>query len=109
MEDVVQLCKRVIIISKGRIIYDGNIKELIDRYATNKIVTVTFENDITVDQLSMFGEIIEFDKRRVVLKIPDQKVKENAARILATLPIDDILINEIKVEEIVRHIFQKNR
>ena len=82
MEDVVQLCQRVIIINKGGIIYDGDIQRLIDQYATHKIVTITFKNDIAVDQLTLLGEIVEFDKRRVVLKIPDQNVKENAVRIL---------------------------
>jgi len=109
MEDVVQLCQRVIIINKGGIIYDGDIQRLIDQYATHKIVTITFKNDIAVDQLTLLGEIVEFDKRRVVLKIPDQNVKENAVRILTAFPVDDILIDEIKVEEIIRHIFQTNK
>jgi len=107
MEDVEQLCKRVIIINKGAIIYDGQIQDLIDKYADHKIITVTFKENVSSDSLSDFGEINEFDPKRVVLKVPDQKVKENAAKILSTLPVDDILIDEIEVKEVIRHIFEE--
>lgn len=109
MEDVMQLCKRVIIINEGKIVYDGNIQKLIDQYATHKIITVTFKNSVDREQLKMLGEIMEFEERRAVIKILDQKVRENAARILTSFPVDDILINETKVEEIVSQIFQSSK
>lgn len=108
MKDVEELCRRAIIINKGIIIYDGSIQKLIEQYADHKILKITFKENVPRDLLASFGEIKEFDEKRVVLKIPNERVKEKAAKILTTLPVDDILIDEIEIEEVVRHVFEEN-
>src|SRR5208282_5805674 len=45
MDDVVELCKRVIIIERGQILYDGTLRQVVERYATHKIIRADFGGD----------------------------------------------------------------
>lgn len=105
MEDVERLCKRVIIIDHGRIIYDGRIDNLIDKYVDHKVIKITFLDPVNKNDFSKFGTVKEFSKQRVVLAVPNQKVKEAAAAILTKMPVDDILIDEEELDEIIRKVF----
>ncbi len=109
MEDISQLCKRVIIIDFGKIIYDGQLDDLIKKYANHKLLTVIFANgEITKAQIEVYGEVVEIDTYKAVLKISREQVKNVAAQILSSeLPVDDILIDEVEVDEVIRKIFSK--
>ena len=108
MEDIIQLCKRIIIIDEGRIIYDGSIDALIKEYAPNKMVTVFFEEEIRREALENFGEIYKFDELKAVFKIKRDEVKDAAGKILSSdLPVKDIEISEVDVDSIIRNIFKK--
>lgn len=109
MEDVEALCSRVIMIDHGRILYDGALTELVAQYVDYKLVTLTFTHDILKKDLDMYGEVVEYEKRRVVLKVPHEKVKVAAAALLTKLPVDDMLIGEVPVEEVVRMMFTKQK
>lgn len=109
MEDISQLCKRVIIINLGEIVYDGDFQELIGRYAPHKLLTVTFnETGIRQEDVERFGQLSEFSPYRIVLKVNRDQAKNVASAILSSgLPVDDILIDETDVDEVVRKIFRE--
>jgi ABC-2 type transport system ATP-binding protein len=108
MEDISQLCERVIILDAGRIIFDGRLAELIRTYAHQKVLTVTFAESVPVDsRLEHYGELIEFGPYKAVIRVPRERIKQVAAQLLASdFPVDDILISEVAVDEVVREIFQ---
>ena len=107
MEDVEALCERVVIINHGAIGYDGNLKKLLDEHIDHKILEITFTEKMDKNSLQNFGEIKEFDPKRVVLEVPKNNAKNVAAQMLQTLPVDDILINEVPIDEVIRKIFLK--
>lgn len=107
MEDVQALCERVVIINYGKIIYDGALQRLIDEYANNKILEVTFTEEIVYKDFDKMGRLKEKSKQRIVLEVSKEKVKSVATTILNDFPVDDILINEINVEEVIRNIFTR--
>jgi ABC-2 type transport system ATP-binding protein len=111
MEDISQLCKRVIIINLGEIVYDGDLQALVNKYAPYKLLTVTFNNGgVKKEELERFGEIGEYSQYKVTLKIPRDQVKEIASQILTShLPVDDILIDEPEVDDIIRKIFGERK
>ncbi len=106
MEDVEQLCERVVIINHGSLIYDGALQSLLDKYADQKILEVTFTKTVTKQELSALGKIKEYSPERVVLEVSKNTSKEVAITLLRDFPVDDILINEIPVDEVIRNIFQ---
>jgi ABC-2 type transport system ATP-binding protein len=105
MEDIQALCKRVIVINKGEIIYDGALSKLVKKYANFKVLKLTFLKEVSQADLKVFGKVMRFDPIKVELKVPRAKTTKIAAQILQKLPVDDILIDEIGVEEVVRGLF----
>ncbi len=105
MEDVEELCERVIIINHGELIYDGKLAKLIDGYIDHKILEVTFTEEVAEDRFKEFGTIKEYTKRRVVMEVPKIQAKQVAIQLLNTFPVDDILINEVNIDDVIRKIF----
>ncbi len=108
MEDIRLLCKRVIIINLGTIIYDGDLDTLIKKYATHKSLKVTFSTPLKADkELRSFGEITELSEYEIIWKVPVEKAKTTAAKILSSnLPVEDIVINDDNIDEVIREIFK---
>ncbi|MFH1192569.1 MAG: ABC transporter ATP-binding protein [bacterium] len=110
MEDIEKLCKRVIIIDNGCIMYDGGLDDLIKKHISYKLLTITFNEDgVFKKDVEGFGKIAEFNKYRVKFEVERSRAKDAAARILnSNLPVDDILIDEVEIEEVIRRVFKKS-
>ncbi|MFA6427164.1 MAG: ATP-binding cassette domain-containing protein [Candidatus Magasanikbacteria bacterium] len=109
MEDVEALCKRVVIINHGQVMYDGDLHELINTYVDHKVLEVTFTEDVTRKTFEKMGRIKEYTERRIVLEVPKAEAKKVATKMLSKLPIDDILINEPNIDDVIRTIFQREK
>jgi ABC-2 type transport system ATP-binding protein len=106
MQDIEELCHRVIIIDNGRIFFDGPLSAIIDRFATHKIVGLTFENGADCD-FSGLGEIVERSSDGVRLKVPRAKVAETCREVLSTCKVTDLNVEEPPVEEVIRQLFRE--
>jgi ABC-2 type transport system ATP-binding protein len=104
MQDIEELCHRVLIIDRGKIFFDGPLAEIIDRFSGHKIVSLTFEKQATRD-LSAFGEVIEQTPVSVQLKVPRAKVTETCRQLLGSCHVSDINVQEVPVEEVIRQLF----
>ncbi len=109
MGDVEELCKRIIIIDLGKIIYDGSLEDIIKKYAINKLLTIFFDKPVEKERLIHFGEIKEYDPLKVRLAVPVENSRNAAAHILREFPVEDINIEDPEIETIIRDIFQRNK
>jgi len=107
MRDVEELCKRAIIIDHGRIMYDGALRDLVQKHATHKLIDVQFTQTVAPEACDRFGEIAECDGARATLRVPRDRVPQVAADLLRELPVADISIAETSAEEVVRGLFQE--
>src|SRR3989344_4419267 len=107
MEDIRELCRRVIIINLGKIIYDGNLDDLIKKYAPHKLLKVVFNgNGVCREEVEKFVEIDEFNQYICTIKTKRNEAKNTAIALLSSnLPVDDIIIDEIDVDDVIRQIF----
>jgi ABC-2 type transport system ATP-binding protein len=106
MDDVVELCRRVLIIDKGRILYDGTLSQVVDRYATHKIIRADFEGEhVPANGLDRVGRVIEQSGTRAVLEVPRHDVSQRAAHLLSNFKVADLTIEETPIQDIVRQIF----
>ncbi|MBI4376272.1 MAG: ATP-binding cassette domain-containing protein [Elusimicrobia bacterium] len=105
MDDVVELCPRVLIIELGKILYDGSLEQLISRYAENKFISVIFEREIALGPLANIGRVVANGGLRAVLEVPRREVSRRAAELLGSFPVADLTIEEVSIDEIVRRIF----
>ncbi len=106
MGDVKELCKRAIIIDHGHKIFDGDLQDIIDKYARNKILSIVFSDKVTEKKLSEFGEVKEFEFPKATLLVPRASATKAAAKLLAELPIADVNIEEPAIEVIIRDVFE---
>ena len=106
MEDVKELCKRVIIIDHGKIIYDGLLGDIVKKLATHKKITVIFESDVDPKQLDAIGEIKEYNFPKVVISVERGASNVAAAELLQKFPVADINIEEPDIEDIIRQVFK---
>lgn len=106
MDDVKELCKRVIVIDHGKIIYDGQLDKLVQKFATYKKITVVFDEYVDPKKLSELGEIKEFIYPRLVLNLDRKKTNSVAANLLKNFPVADINIEEPEIEDIIRKVFK---
>ena len=58
MKDVVALCRRVVIIAQGRIIYDGSLSGIIDRFGGHKIISLQIADGEMPADLGRYGEVL---------------------------------------------------
>ncbi len=109
MEDVRQLCKRVLVIDRGELLFDGKLQDLIKEYNRYKLITIIFEKEIKKKDISKFGEIKEFELPKAVLSVKREESSVITSKLLADFPIADLNIEDVGIEDIVRDIFLKKR
>ena len=104
MQDIEELCHRVIIIDHGRIFFDGPLSDIIDRFSGFKILSLTFADKADRD-FATFGEVIAQTPASVQLKVPRAQVTETCRRLLDNCQVTDINVQELPVEEVIRQLF----
>jgi ABC-2 type transport system ATP-binding protein len=108
MQDIQELCHRVLVIDHGKIFFDGPLDKIIDRFSGHKILSLTFDQQVTRD-FSRFGEVIEQTPMSVQLKVPRAKVTETCREVLQSCDVSDINVQEVPVEEVIRQLFGERR
>ena len=107
MDDVKELCERVIVIDKGRLMFDGKLSEIIEKFADHKRIEVILQNTPSQEQLSEVGEIVEYNLPKVVIKVPRAEVSAKAATLLTNFTVVDLNIEEESIEDIIRRLFSQ--
>jgi ABC-2 type transport system ATP-binding protein len=106
MADVEALAKRVVVIHHGRIIFDGQLAELAQRFNANKTIVVKpGAEPLDPVQLAQYGEVIGDDPTQYSIRVPRQDATRVTARILSELPITDVSITDPPIEEAIERIF----
>ena len=105
MEDVKQLCKRVIIIDHGKLLFDGNLSDIIKKYATKKFINVLFEKDVERKEIEKFGKIHAYKPGESIIAVNREDAPSVAAEMLKQFVIEDINIEEPDIEDVIRDVF----
>jgi ABC-2 type transport system ATP-binding protein len=105
MDDVAELCNRVIIIDKGKLIFDGALKEIVDRYADHKIIRVVFDKEIDPKKLAKIADVKEYNFPSAVFNVKRAASNAAAAELLKSFPVADLNIEEPSIEDIIREVF----
>jgi len=106
MEDIEALCRRVIVIDHGQVMFDGPLAEIVARFSTHKIIGLTFSEAPECDFASA-GEIVERSERAVKLRVLRARVTEVARDLLASCRVHDISVEDPPVEDVIRQLFSE--
>jgi ABC-2 type transport system ATP-binding protein len=103
MADVEALCRRVIVIHHGKLLFDGDLSALVGRFSAFKTIGVTLEGN-PVD-LSRYAEVVSRDGSRVTLRVPKAQTSEVTARLLTDLQVDDLTVEDPPIEDVIEQVF----
>lgn len=112
LADIEELCERVILIDKGRVVYDGSLRSLIDRFAASKAVQVEAPARKVIEKtvyaqwpnatLEQVGSMVR------ISGLADAGGATEVARALLNLPgVGNLTIAEPRVEEVIRNVFRE--
>jgi ABC-2 type transport system ATP-binding protein len=109
MTDIQELCERVIIIDRGAISFDGRLSEVVDRFADFKLVTIQCDGGAKTspESLGKYGEVVEQNPGSFTLKVKRDRVIPVCKALLDELPVSDIDIQEVPIEEVIRKVFAR--
>jgi ABC-2 type transport system ATP-binding protein len=103
MADVEALCRRVIVIHLGRLLFDGDLSALVERFTAHKTIVVQL-GDCQKD-LSSYGEVMSCEEGYVTLRVPKAETARVTERLLADLPVIDLTVEDPPIEEVIERVF----
>ena len=103
MADVEALCRRIIVIDHGRILFDGALAELVSRFSPHKTIVVELERDGA--DLSRYGQVVVSEGSRHTLRVPKADTPQITARLLRDLPISDLTVEDPPIEDVIEQVF----
>jgi ABC-2 type transport system ATP-binding protein len=107
MDDVVALCKRVIVIHHGLLRYDGDLAELVGQMAPYKLIGITLSHDALRLQLDHYGEIVGRDENRVTLRVAREVAADRTGQLVRDLGTRmlDLSVEDPPIEEVIDRVF----
>lgn len=106
MHDVKELCKRIVIINKGKLLYDGSLEIFIRKRANKKIITITLNNRPEKSQLIKIKYRYKYDFPKIIFEVPRPKAKDKVIEIIRNFPdVEDLNVEEPEIDDIIRDYF----
>jgi ABC-2 type transport system ATP-binding protein len=107
MDDIEQLCSRVVVIAGGRVLADGSLESLRAQVMRERWLILDLERaDDRVDDPD--AQVIARDGARVTVAYDPARVPTSAliARITSTAPVRDLFVQDPPIEEVVSRLYQ---
>jgi ABC-2 type transport system ATP-binding protein len=107
MVDIEELCDRVVVIDRGTIFFDGRLGEIIDRFADHKLITIHSDQAESRPKefFANWGELVDQAPGSARIKVKRDRVIPVCKALLDELPVKDLDIEEVPVEDIIRELF----
>lgn len=109
MEDVKQLAKRVVVIDHGKLLFDGQLSEIVKKFADYKVLTVDFTKDIDQKKIKSFGEVMSYSGRKAVISVPKEKISHATEKLFKEFTVEDLTVEEPDIEDIIRKLFARKK
>jgi ABC-2 type transport system ATP-binding protein len=106
MDDLINLARRVIVINEGKLLFDGALEDLVQRFAKEKIISVTLSSEDDIKKIESIGKIKKMAFPEVTLSVPRAATAVAAAELLQNFPVEDLTIEEVPIEDIIRKVFK---
>jgi ABC-2 type transport system ATP-binding protein len=107
MADITALCKRVLLIHQGQLFYDGDLEQLLERFAPYREVRIELANLVAKEKLEDFAEIESIEGQEVRFLVKREKLTSTVSRILAQLDVIDLSVTDPPIEEVIGRLFEK--
>lgn len=105
MRDVEALCKRVLIITHGKLVYDGPLARIVEQFSQHKLVKLQFDGEVPT-HLGNYGEVLGREGPVVDLKVDRTKIAEVLATILDQYTIADMSVQDPPLDTMIAKVFE---
>jgi ABC-2 type transport system ATP-binding protein len=109
MRDVEALCQRVLIITHGKVIYDGALSQIVEQFGRTKLVTLQFAGESTPDGLDRYGEVVELNGPVASLKIERTRVAGVLSAVLDKDTLLDISVQDPPLDQVIARVFEEGQ
>ncbi|AEG58697.1 ABC transporter ATP-binding protein [Desulforamulus ruminis] len=108
MSDIEKLCKRMILIDNGRVIYDGELSKIKERFGKDRVLIVDLEGENSGFVIAG-TEVIKQEGNRKWLRFNRDEVTASQLihQISQKYEIKDLTIKDPEIDVIIRHIYEK--
>jgi len=107
MKDVAALCRRVVVIAKGQVQYDGSLSGIVDSFSGAKVVTLQLAEGTVPYGLERLGEVLSIQLPKVKLKCSRAEVSSVLAQLLQQYTVEDIAVEDPPLEEVIAAMFSR--
>lgn len=106
MADVAALCKRIIVIDHGKILFDGSLSDLSRKLAPFKVIKIDLDRDFGGYDLANLGEVLIQEPRKLVLRVHKSEAAAVTAKLLTDLAVQDLTIEDPPIEDVISRVFK---
>jgi ABC-2 type transport system ATP-binding protein len=107
MRDVEALCSRCLVITRGRVLFDGPLRKLTERFGTAKLLRVHFEGAATPPDLERFGEVAGRNGPVAELRIERTQIAGVLAAMLDSYSVIDVVVQDPPLESVIARVFEE--
>ncbi len=107
MRDVEALCKRVLVITHGRLIYDGALSGITEQFGRSKLVKLQFPGERAPEGLDEYGEVTERAGPAASLKVERARVPEVLGAILERYTVVDMSVQDPPLDQVIAKVFEE--
>lgn len=115
LNDIEELCSRIIIIDKGKKIYDGEINGVKEKFGYLTTVEIQIKEEINLENFNEFNEMkddcefkLNFNENKLSITFNKNKISssEIIGRVMKKLSVIDFAVKETSIEDIVKKMYR---
>ena len=107
MRDVEALCSRLLIITHGQVVYDGDLAGVREQFGQSKLVRLQFPGETTPGDLGRFGEVARSEGPSADLKVDRGRVSEVLGAILDRYTVTDMSVQDPPLDQVIARVFEE--
>jgi ABC-2 type transport system ATP-binding protein len=109
MKDVEALCSRVLVITHGKVVYDGALSGITEQFGRSKLVRLHFPGETVPEGLERFGEVSKREGPVAELKVERTRVADTIAALLDHYTIVDMSVQDPPLDQMIARVFEEGR
>jgi ABC-2 type transport system ATP-binding protein len=94
------------VVDAGSLLFDGALEELVGKFAKEKIIKATLGSEDNIEGLTKIGKVKKYTFPEVTIAVPREATAVAASELLQNFPVEDLTIEEIPIEDIIRKVFR---
>lgn len=106
LDDIENLCESITIINYGKVVFNDSLEKLSTFFSNKKLIELEFKEEVSLERLKEFKKIsADPFSVKIEIDLSNTDLQLEIAKILADLPVRDLNINNIPIEEVIKQLY----